>query len=58
MTLVLTVLTMPVKMIQMLRRENFIETEMQVVVEGPEGTGKDDLLFVHGWPDCGEMWDK
>ena len=35
------------------------ESEMQVVVSGPaDGVeAKDDLLFVHGWPDCGEMWD-
>ena len=35
------------------------ETEMHVVVSGPAkgAEAKDDLLFVHGWPDSGEMWD-
>ena len=33
---------------------------MHVVVSGPvDGTEpKDDLLFVHGWPDSGDMWDE
>jgi len=22
-----------------------------------EGEAKDTILFVHGWPDCGKMWD-
>lgn len=23
-----------------------------------KGKGKDELLFVHGWPDSGDMWNK
>jgi len=27
-----------------------------VKVRGPQGKAKGDLLFIHGWPDCGDLW--
>ena len=37
--------------------ESFHLDGVKVHVEGPEGTGTDVLLMLHGWPDTQRFWD-
>ena len=57
-TLIIAILGLPYKLILMLTRKS-IESKINVKVSEPsEGSNdNDDLLFIHGWPDCGEMWN-
>lgn len=34
-----------------------IPIEVQIT-ECTNGEPKDEILFIHGWPDSGEMWDR
>ena len=55
LTLILAVITLPWKMYILLTRKAYKQSEIQVNILGPSKP-KDDLLFIHGWPDCGNLW--
>lgn len=57
-TIVFSILALPYKILFQ-KNNTHTETEINVEVTGPaKGTEpKDDLLFMHGWPDSGELWD-
>ena len=53
---VLSVILLPYKFYLICTR-NSPESKISVQVHAPEGEKKDDLLFIHGWPDCAALWD-
>ena len=58
--LTIFIITLPCKFVMMCRRPK-LESKINVKVVEPEGGAsedKDELLFVHGWPDCGDMWNE
>ena len=58
---VLSVITLPWKIYLFLTRPAYDKSKnkIDVVVHGPKSAAKkDDLLFIHGWPDSGSLWDE
>eukprot|EP01064_Diplonema_japonicum_P029424 TRINITY_DN4767_c1_g1_i1.p1 TRINITY_DN4767_c1_g1~~TRINITY_DN4767_c1_g1_i1.p1 ORF type:complete len:317 (+),score=35.19 TRINITY_DN4767_c1_g1_i1:60-1010(+) len=58
--LLLRFLTLPFWFIgRMFQKKPTVSTEYSVQTAGPsESIAKDTILLVHGWPDCGKLWDK
>ena len=56
LTLLIAVITFPYKVYLLLTRISAPKSKIKVKVTGPEGEYKDDLLFIHGWPDSGDLW--
>ena len=59
LTLFIFVVTFPYKIYRILTRKSAEKSKIKVKITAPsEGTTPlDDLLFIHGWPDCGDLWD-
>lgn len=55
-----TQITWPVKLCRrLLGGVKTATPAMQVTVSGPsEASARDNILFVHGWPDSGRLWDR
>ena len=57
LTIFFAVVTLPYKLYLIATRKTQPESKMKVHTVCPQGAIKDDLLFIHGWPDTGELWE-
>ena len=56
LTILACVITLPYKLYLIATRVTQEEAEMLVQNDGPRVGAKDDLLFIHGFPDTGYLW--
>ena len=56
LTIVFWILTFPIKLCNMCTRKK-IESKIKVHENKCPDAPLDDLLFVHGWHDCGDVWN-
>ena len=55
LTIVFWAISFPCKLIRCCTRKK-IESKIEVHENTSPDAPIDDLLFIHGWPDCGDVW--